>query len=314
MQYILGTEGFDFLVGTAGNDTAIALAGNDQMQGYGGDDLLMGNQGNDLIEGGDGQDVIYGGQDADSLKGGAGNDWLLGDRGDDWLAGELGADILTGGSGQDQFVLSKIINDQPDQITDFTKGEDLIVLPDNLKFTDVNILSESSLTIIQDKESAQQLAILFGVDGLSADDFLKTISDQPNGGQMLPVTAQTVINNQVIDLEIAKTPLEQTIGLMLRPDLPDNRGMLFPINPPRQVTFWMKNVLINLDMIFLANGQVQAIFADVPPCIGDACPFYGPANTLVDQVIELRGGRAAELGLQVGDRLNITDILTGAGS
>lgn len=126
-------------------------------------------------------------------------------------------------------------------------------------------------------------------------------------GQSLPISAQVNIGNQLIQLEVARTPQQQAIGLMYRTALADNRGMLFPVDPPRPVSFWMKHCLINLDMIFLRDGKVQAIAANVPPCKADPCPVYGP-NLPVDQVLELRGGRAKELGLKVGDRLLIQNL------
>jgi uncharacterized membrane protein (UPF0127 family) len=58
-------------------------------------------------------------------------------------------------------------------------------------------------------------------------------------------------------------------------------------------------------MIFLREGEVKAIASAVPPCQTDNCPVYGPEETLIDQVIELRGGRANELGLAVGDRIEV---------
>ena len=58
-------------------------------------------------------------------------------------------------------------------------------------------------------------------------------------------------------------------------------------------------------MVFLLDGKIQAIEADVPPCNTLACPTYGPEDLLVNQVIELRGGRAAELGLQPGDTIEL---------
>ncbi len=122
--------------------------------------------------------------------------------------------------------------------------------------------------------------------------------------QMLPITAQVKIADQVIELEVANTPIQQQIGLMNRKELADNRGMLFPFNPPRLVGFWMKNCLINLDMIFLHQGKVLSISANVPPCKTEPCPVYGPEG-FVDQVIELRGGRAKELGIKVGDQLTV---------
>jgi len=68
----------------------------------------------------------------------------------------------------------------------------------------------------------------------------------------------------------------------------------------------MKNTKIPLDMVFLRDGQVKAIKVNVPPCTTTPCPSYGPeSETLIDQVIELRAGRAAELGLKVGDRVSI---------
>jgi uncharacterized membrane protein (UPF0127 family) len=127
---------------------------------------------------------------------------------------------------------------------------------------------------------------------------------QENLAQMLPITAEAEFASQVIQLEVASTPDQQEKGLMYRPALPDNRGMLFPFNPPRPVRFWMENTPEPLDIVFLLNGQVKAVVANAPPCTRQPCPTYGP-GTDVDQVIELRSGRAAELGLKVGDRMTV---------
>lgn len=127
-------------------------------------------------------------------------------------------------------------------------------------------------------------------------------------GQVLPISATVDVRGTQIKLEVAETALQRAIGFMFRPEIPDDRGMLFPFSPPRPVQFWMRNVLVPLDMVFLNQGEVVAIAADVPPCSEVPCATYGPAVP-VDQVIELRGGRAAELGLQEGDRLIIRPIL-----
>lgn len=121
-------------------------------------------------------------------------------------------------------------------------------------------------------------------------------------GQMLPASAQVQVGKQLIQLEVARTVEQQSMGLMYRPALDDNHGMLFPFSPARPVSFWMKNVLIDLDMVFLRNGQVISVSSNVPPCQADPCPVYGPKDS-IDQVIELRGGRAMELGIKPGDRL-----------
>jgi len=131
-----------------------------------------------------------------------------------------------------------------------------------------------------------------------------SIDQEGNLGQTLPISAQTTIANQVIELEVARTPAEQAMGLMYRESLPDNRGMLFIFNPPRPVGFWMKNVRFPLDMVFIRNQKIVQIASQVPPCKAEPCPVYGPPGS-VDQVIELRGGRASELQLQQGDPLKV---------
>lgn len=123
-------------------------------------------------------------------------------------------------------------------------------------------------------------------------------------GQYLPVSAQmTIANGKKIDLEVAKTPEQQMMGLMYRPALPDNRGMLFAFPSPQPVGFWMKNVPVSLDMVFINRGVVQYI-KTAPPCKNEPCPTYGP-RVLIDQVVELRAERARELGLKIGDRVKI---------
>lgn len=127
---------------------------------------------------------------------------------------------------------------------------------------------------------------------------------QEDLAQMLPITAEAEIGDQVIQLEVARTSAQQQQGLMHRPALPDDRGMLFPFEPPRSIRFWMKDTPQPLDMVFLLDGEVKSVIANVPPCTTQPCPTYGP-GTSVNQVIELRSGRAAELGLKPGDRVNI---------
>lgn len=124
-------------------------------------------------------------------------------------------------------------------------------------------------------------------------------------GQILPVTAEVELGGQTIGLEVAKTPQQQAIGLMAREALADDRGMLFPFEPARPVSFWMKNVLIPLDMVFVYDEEIVAIASNVPPCQTHPCPTYGPGQQAIDYVIELRGGLAEELELQAGDPVEI---------
>ncbi|MBN3897730.1 MAG: DUF192 domain-containing protein [Nostoc sp. NOS(2021)] len=124
-------------------------------------------------------------------------------------------------------------------------------------------------------------------------------------GQTLPISAKAIVpNGTTIQLEVAQTPEQQEMGLMYRPALPDDRGMLFPFPSAQPVSFWMKNTPMPLDIVFLHKGIVQYIQAGTPPCASEPCPTYGP-NTPIDKVIELRSGRAAELKLKVGDIVKI---------
>ncbi|MDJ0675353.1 MAG: DUF192 domain-containing protein [Calothrix sp. MO_167.B42] len=136
----------------------------------------------------------------------------------------------------------------------------------------------------------------------------QTNSPAPNPqqqGQELPISAiATFPNGSKIKLEVARTPEQQAMGLMYRPALPDDRGMLFQFPSPQPVSFWMFNVRVPLDMVFIYKDEVKAIAAAVPPCKKAPCPTYGP-STPIDRVIELRSGRAAELGLKVEDKVKI---------
>lgn len=125
--------------------------------------------------------------------------------------------------------------------------------------------------------------------------------------QVLPITATATIADRVFELEVAQTPRQQEFGLMYRTFMPPNRGMLFPFQPAQPVKFWMKHCLIPLDMIFLRQGTVVAIFAKAPPCEKAPCPVYGPDEP-VDQVIEVKGGRTAEIGLKVGSKIEIKPV------
>ncbi|MDX2216402.1 MAG: DUF192 domain-containing protein [Oculatellaceae cyanobacterium bins.114] len=135
------------------------------------------------------------------------------------------------------------------------------------------------------------------------------LESQIGSGQMLPITAEAEVRGQRIQLEVALTPEQQAMGLMFRRELADDRGMLFSFAFPRPAQFWMRNTLIPLDMVFLLNGEVKAIAANATPCTTPTCPLY-ESGVPVNQVIELRAGRAADLGLQVGDRITIRSLPT----
>ena len=88
---------------------------------------------------------------------------------------------------------------------------------------------------------------------------------------------------------------------MHRESLAPDRGMLFPYDPPQPASFWMKNTLIPLDLIFIrADGTVVRIAANTVPMSLDPIPSLEP----VAAVLEIAGGRASELGIQAGDKVS----------
>ena len=161
----------------------------------------------------------------------------------------------------------------------------------------VVVISSATLTI-SDRITAMDLMPF---------QFRRTQIFAQQQAQVLPITAQAQIGSAVIDLEVAQTPQQQALGLMFRTRLGENRGMLFPFPQPRVANFWMKNCKIALDMIFLRDGVVKAIEKNAPPCNIDICPSYS-SIVLVDQVIELRGGQAEALGIEIGDRISIQPL------
>lgn len=101
-------------------------------------------------------------------------------------------------------------------------------------------------------------------------------------------------------VEIAATRPEQERGLMFRKSLAPDRGMLFTYAKPQPAAFWMKNTLIPLDIIYIApNGRVLSIVRNAQPHSETPMPSGG----VILGVLEIAGGRAAQLGLLPGDRV-----------
>lgn len=101
-------------------------------------------------------------------------------------------------------------------------------------------------------------------------------------------------------VEVARTADEQATGLMNRARLGPNEGMVFPFASPRPASFWMKNTLIPLDMIFVrADGSIARIAAMTTPHSLDPVGVSEP----VAAVLEIAGGRAAQLGITADARV-----------
>ncbi len=123
-----------------------------------------------------------------------------------------------------------------------------------------------------------------------------------SGLPVIPVTLTLTGGAHVIDAELASTDLEKARGLMFRTEMGADEGMLFDYSDnPHVLSFWMKNTVIPLDIIFIdAERRVINVGANAVP--------YSEVPVVADgigiAVLELNGGRAAELGIGPGTQLD----------
>ncbi|MFA5899962.1 MAG: DUF192 domain-containing protein [Hyphomicrobium sp.] len=102
------------------------------------------------------------------------------------------------------------------------------------------------------------------------------------------------------DTEIAEDQKEKALGLMFRTELADDRGMLFPYEDSREMSMWMHNTYIPLDMLFIrSDGVIHRIESRAEPMSDRVINSEGP----VAAVLELAGGAAERLGIKAGDRV-----------
>jgi uncharacterized protein len=140
-----------------------------------------------------------------------------------------------------------------------------------------------------------ELAVGQGASGGQAD-----VGGQPQSGlEQVPLTIISATGAHRFTVEVARTPEQQQHGMMFRTSVAPDEGMLFPSDTPREVGFWMKNTLIPLDLIFIrADGTIARISTATP--LSEALVRSGEP---VAAVLEIAGGRAAELGIRPGDRV-----------
>ncbi|MET0371027.1 MAG: DUF192 domain-containing protein [Sphingobium sp.] len=127
-------------------------------------------------------------------------------------------------------------------------------------------------------------------------------STPPAGAEAarLPLMIRSARAPLRFDVEVAITAEQQEQGLMFRKSVDADGGMLFPMAPPRTASFWMKNTLVPLDILFVrTDGTIAFIKPQAVPYSRDPIS----AGVPVAAVLELRGGRAAELGIAEGDQL-----------
>ncbi|HEY1880397.1 MAG TPA: DUF192 domain-containing protein [Caulobacteraceae bacterium] len=144
------------------------------------------------------------------------------------------------------------------------------------------------------RRTARFLPLIFAIVVAS------TATSAPRPLKIAPLDVVTSRGDFHFQVEVADTVASRERGLMFRKSLAGDRGMLFDFKTSQAVAFWMKNTLIPLDMLFIgADGQIVSIARNAQPM--DETPV--PSGAPVMAVLELRGGRAAEMGAEPGDRV-----------
>ena len=147
---------------------------------------------------------------------------------------------------------------------------------------------------------------LVSLSACSGGDDAATTANQTVAAATVHLTIASAAGPHRFTVEVARTPDEQERGLMYRTDIADDGGMLFAPyppggGPPQNANFWMKNTPSPLDIIFIRPDHTIARIAE------NAVPFDEtpiPSGEPVSAVLELKGGRAAALGIDEDDKVS----------
>ena len=121
----------------------------------------------------------------------------------------------------------------------------------------------------------------------------------PKGKVILP---DAYGGRQLVEVEIATTPRETERGMMWRKEAPPGTGMLFVFEGEEDRSFWMRNTLIPLDIIFLtSDGTVAGVIENAKPLSLESRTIGRPSH----YVLEVHGGWSAKVGLRTGVRAEI---------
>lgn len=117
---------------------------------------------------------------------------------------------------------------------------------------------------------------------------------------LTPLTITSASGTHRFNVEYADTPERRAVGLMHRAAMAADHGMLFDFKADGQVSMWMRNTRIPLDMLFIArDGRIVNIAERAVPFSETTIPSKGPVRA----VLELNGGTSARLGIKPGDRV-----------
>lgn len=128
---------------------------------------------------------------------------------------------------------------------------------------------------------------------------------QRSSSNRVPSPTVRLPNGQTLTVEILTRPEDLARGMMFRDPLPENHGLLFVHPQPGRYPYWMYQVRVPLDIIWLdQNGRIVEMALNCQPCPGppENCPRYG-GRSVSKYVLELNAGSAQRYSLQIGDQI-----------
>jgi uncharacterized protein len=148
-------------------------------------------------------------------------------------------------------------------------------------------------------------ALLAAVGGFVAYEWNAASPPAAAGLRTQPIWIDTGTTRHPFTVEVAERDRDLKIGLMYRRALADDAGMLFVYTTTHEISMWMDNTYIALDMLFLApDGTITHIATDTEPMSRAEVRSEGPARA----VLEVNAGTAARLGLKTGDRVIASEL------
>lgn len=140
----------------------------------------------------------------------------------------------------------------------------------------------------------------------NASTISTTMSGSADGNSLTTTHYLVTIGGTTVYAEAANTPAEHEMGLMNQTYLNENSGMLFVFPTEQKQSFWMKNMRISLDIIFITtDNHVLGVYQSVPPCTTDPCSLY-TSNAPIRYVLEVNAGFSERHGITSGDTVFIT--------
>ena len=128
---------------------------------------------------------------------------------------------------------------------------------------------------------------------------------EPQNGRQPRVVVESATGAHAVTVEVARTDAERALGLMHRRSLPEDAGMLFVFAESDLHSFWMKNTLIPLDLVFIAeDGRIVGIVERAEPLTTTQRWVDAPSR----YVLEVNGGWCAKRQVRVGDRIRFENV------